>query len=111
MDISFKNKKIQKVFNSDAKLTKEFGAKNARIIQRRMMFLQAAPTLADVPHRKPERRHQLEGKRKDQFAVDVLHPFRLVFKPGHNPIPRSRDGGIDLTQVTAIEILNVEDYH
>jgi len=111
VDISFKNKKTQRVLNSSAELTKKYGAINARIIQRRMVFLQAAPTLADVPHRRPERRHQLEGKRQNEYAVDVEHPFRIVFKPGHNPIPKTRDGGVDLTRVTAIEILGVEDYH
>ncbi len=111
MDISFKNNKLQKVFNSSAELTKKYGARNARIIQRRMAFLRAAPTLAEVPHRPPERRHQLEGRRKGEFAVDIEHPFRIVFKPGHNPVPKTKDGGIDLTQVTAIEILSIEDYH
>ncbi|HEC13398.1 MAG TPA: killer suppression protein [Acidiferrobacteraceae bacterium] len=111
MDISFKNKKTQKVFNSSTELTKKYGVRNARIIQRRMAVLQAAPTLADVPHRRPERRHQLEGKRQGEYAVDVEHPFRIVFKPGHNPIPKTRDGGVDLTRVTAIEILGIEDYH
>ena len=111
MDISFKNKKTQKVFNSSAELKKKYGARNARIIQRRMAVLRAAPTLSDVSHRPPERRHQLEAERKGEYAVDIKQPFRIVFKPGHNPVPKTRDGGVDLTQITAIEILGVEDYH
>ncbi len=111
VDISFKNKKLRKIFESDLKLKKEFGKVNARRIQRRMIFLRAAPNLSHVPYRPPERCHQLEGSRREQFAVDVEHPFRLVFKPAHNPLPVSKDGGIDLKQVTAIEILIVEDYH
>ena len=111
MDISFKNKKMQKVFNTGTELTKKYGAKNARIIQRRMVLLRAAPTLADVPHRRPERRHQLEGRRKGEFAVDIEQPFRIVFRPGHNPVPKTKDEGIDIMRVTAIEILSIEDYH
>jgi len=45
------------------------------------------------------------------ILVDIEHPFRIVFEPGHNPVPKTEDGGIDLTQVTAIEILSIEDYH
>ena len=73
--------------------------------------MSAAPTLADVSHRPPERRHQLDGKRKGQFAVDVQQPYRIVFKPEHNPVPKTEDGGIDLGQITAIEIQGIEDYH
>lgn len=111
MDISFKNKKLQNVFNASVKLKKEFGAMNAKVIMRRMAFLKAAPSLSDVPHRPPERCHQLDGRRKNQFAVDVKHPYRLVFKPDHDPMPKTKDGGIDLTRITAIEIQSIEDYH
>ena len=111
VNISFKNKKLQGIFESDAAIKKAFGKVNARYIQRRMTFLRAAPSLSHVPHQRPERCHQFEGRGKEQFVVDVKQPFRLVFKPAHNPLPRSNDGGIDLEQITAIEILAVEDYH
>ena len=52
-----------------------------------------------------------EQKSSGQFAVDLKHPYRLIFKPDHNPLPRKDDGGLDLTQITAIKILGVEDYH
>ena len=74
-------------------------------------MLMAAPTLAEVSYLKPERRHALTGNRKGQFAVDVKHPYRLVFRPNHDPLPRMEDWGIDLTKVTAITVLGVEDYH
>jgi len=111
MDISFKKNKLMKVVDSERELYKTFGKENGRLIQRRMAFLQAAPTLADVPHTKPERRHELGGKRKGQFAVDVKHPQRIIFRPNHKPLPRKDDGGLDLTRITSIEILVVEDYH
>ena len=78
---------------------------------RRMMLLAAAPSMKEVPTSKPERCHALKGDRKNQFAVDLKHPFRLVFVPDHDPIPRTRDGGIELKSVIKIKILNVEDYH
>lgn len=76
-----------------------------------MAVLQAADTLADVPKIKPDRCHSLTGSKKRQFAVDLKHPYRLVFAPNHEPVPQKYDGGIDLSKVTAILILNVEDYH
>lgn len=78
---------------------------------RRMLVLRAARTLQEVPIRPPERRHELKGQRKGQFAVDLKHPRRLVFRPNHDPLPRKPDGGLDLEAITAIMILKVEDYH
>ncbi len=59
----------------------------------------------------PVRRHQLTGGQKGQFAIDLVQPYRLIFKPDHEPVPRKDDGGIDLNQVTAIKIIDVKDYH
>lgn len=111
MDITFKNKRLMDVFNSSKELSKEYGAQNAKYIRRRMAVLDSAPTLAEVSHRPPERRHELNGKRKGEFAVDVKQPYRLTFLPSHNPVPVKEDGGINLDLITAIEIQGVEDYH
>ena len=76
-----------------------------------MGVLKVADSLKDVSHKKPERRHELKGRLKGKFAVDLIYPFRLVFEPANEPVPRKEDGGIDLYQVTAVRILSVEDYH
>jgi toxin HigB-1 len=112
MDIDFASKKMMKAFNSERSLQKEYGPEQARLNQRRMAILQAAPTLAQVPTEKPARRHQLKRDKKNQFAVDLKQPSRLIFQPKHNPIPRTEDGSIDLNNVTAITILEInKDYH
>ena len=111
MDITFKNRKLEKIFNSEKELCKKFGQENGRLIMRRMMVLNAAPCLVEVPDKRPERRHELKGNRRGQFAVDIKQPYRLVFKPNHKPLPRKDDGGLDLERITAITILGVEDYH
>lgn len=77
----------------------------------RLAVLKAARTLALVPTTPPDRRHQLRGDRDEQFAVDLVHPHRLVFEANHDPLPRKDDGGIDVEQVTAITIIEVIDYH
>ena len=83
----------------------------AKVIMMRMAVLKAARSLALVPTTPPDRCHQLSGDRHEQFAVDLVHPHRLVFEPSHQPLPRRSDGGIDTEQVTAITILDVIDYH
>ncbi len=83
----------------------------ARVITLRMVVLGAAPNLSLVPITPPVRRHQLSGDRREQFAVDLVHPKRLLFEVNHDPVPRKVDGGINTEQVTAITILEVADYH
>jgi proteic killer suppression protein len=112
VDITFQTTKLQKVCNSESKLIRKYGNKEARLIMRRMDFLSQTPKLGDVPHLPPTKLHELRGNRCGQFAVYLQHPYRLVFIPNHNPIPLKDDGGIDLNRVTAITITEVqEDYH
>ncbi len=111
MDISFRTRKLKKTFNDADALQKAYGARMANVIARRMAVLKWARNLAAVPITPPERRHQLAGDRDEQFAVDLVQPYRLVFSPDHDPVPRRDDGGIDTERVTAITIEDVVDYH
>lgn len=58
--------------------------------------------------------HQFEshtGDRAGQLSMDLDHPYRLIFTPDHDPYPKRPEGGLDWRQVTAINILGVEDTH
>jgi proteic killer suppression protein len=110
VNIVFANTKLEKIFNSQKLLQKEYGAQ-VKKIRIRMAVLEKAPCLAVVPVKKPDRRHELTGNRKGTFAVDLKHPFRLVFEPAEKPVPKKEDSGIDLEKVLSIRILAVEDYH
>ena len=101
---------MEKIFNSKKLLQKEYG-EQAKKIMMRMAVLKSAPCLATIPVVKPERMHELSGNRKGTFAVDLKHPFRLVFEPVEEPVPKKKDGGIDLDKIITIRILAVEDYH
>ena len=111
MDVAFRTRKLEKAFNAADALQKTYGARMARAIMMRMAVLRAARSLELVPTTPPERRHQLVGDRDEQFAVDLVQRYRLVFEANHEPVPRKDDGGIDTEQVTAIRILDVVDYH
>ncbi|MFH1058799.1 MAG: killer suppression protein [Pseudomonadota bacterium] len=111
MDISFKNNKLARSCNSRDAAVKRWGAVNAARIMQRLKELQHSDTLADVFILPAARCHELKGSLKGRFAVDALHPFRLIFAPAHNPLPYKDDGGLDLEKITAVVILDVEDYH
>lgn len=114
MDISFKNKKLEKRFNEAKQLKRIHGRLRAEKISLRLKELRAAISLMDFwpPKSGPTRCHELtEGERKGQLSVDLDHPYRLVFVPSNVPVPLKPDGGLDWKQVTAIMIIGVEDTH
>jgi proteic killer suppression protein len=111
VEIVFGTKKLQKAFSSQKAIIKGWGADIGRRIMLRLAQLEAAETLQDVGSHPPARCHPLMGERAGQYAVDLQHPFRLIFVPANDPVPRKPDGSIDLAKVTAVEMLEVVDYH
>ncbi|MCG6146138.1 type II toxin-antitoxin system RelE/ParE family toxin [Leptospira bandrabouensis] len=109
MEIHFKDSKTERIFNSQKELNRKYG-ENAKKIQMRMQVLAQAINLEEVPSQPPDRRHQLSGDLEGKFAVDLKHPFRLIFEPSC-PLEFLEDGGINLKKVTAVRILEVRDYH
>lgn len=111
MDIAFRTSKIARTLNSVRLLQRVYGPRMAKVIMIRLATLKAAKTLEQVPTTPPDRRHQLRGDRDEQYAVNLVYPYRLIFEPDHDPIPRKEDGGIDAKKVSAITIIEVIDYH
>lgn len=113
MYICFSEKKLEKECNDDRLMVRRHGTKRAKLLQRRLMQLRAAPNLATFrpPYSGPAGRHELKGDRKGIFSVDLDHPYRLLFRPADSPPPQRKEGGIDWMKVTAIEIIDIEDTH
>lgn len=112
MEIHFKTRKLAKIYNDQKELRKELGKDQAEKVMMRLYFLRNAPALCHVPTKPPERLHLLHGNRRGQFAVDLIHPSRLLFVPNHDPLPLKPDGGVDKENVTAITIIAMpSDYH
>lgn len=111
MIIQFKNKKLERLFNSLELIERTYGKRIAKKIAQRLYELDAAEVLNDISHLPPLRCHQLKGSRKGHFSVNVTQKLRIVFIPAHKPVPKKPDGGIDKKSITAIKITSIEDYH
>jgi toxin HigB-1 len=111
MDLHFKSRKLEKACSVERESVRTWGAERSRVVRRRLAELAAAESLAVISTLPPARLHPLSGNHEGQFAVDVQHPFRLVFEPHHDEVARLADGGVDKAKITAIRILAVEDYH
>ena len=102
---------MQKTCSSEKEMKREWGAPLAKKLQQRLMELKAADTLDDISRLPPARCHELKGDRKGELSVDVTHPYRLIFKPDHDPAPCKPDGGLEWTKVTKVLVLEVVDTH
>lgn len=116
MVICFHTTQLEKVFSCESNLIRQYGAEMAKKIRMRMDELRSVERLSDLglPKSPPARCHELtEGQRGQQcqLSVDLKHPYRLIFVPDHDPIPKKPDGGLDWEQVRAVEILEVENTH
>lgn len=111
MVILFKTAKLQKECNNENLMVRRFGPNRTRLLKRRITELAAANALEDLRNLPQTRCHELKGNLKGYLSVDLDHPYRLVFEPSNNPLPKKPDGGLDWTKVTEIRIIGLEDTH
>jgi toxin HigB-1 len=110
IDIAWSDRKLQKSCATDKAGRRAWGAEQWKVLKRRIVSLEAAPTLADLAG-VPGRCHQLGADRAGEFALDLRGSSRLVFAPDHDPLPLLDDGGLDRSKVTKVVIREVVDYH
>lgn len=111
LQVFFKTGKLAKQFNSDRELKRAHGDRQADLIRECLDDLEAVECLADMWSLPQHRCHQLAENLKGVFSLDLVHPYRLLFRPADDPLPLLEDGGIDLANVKSVEILGVENTH
>ena len=110
MDIIFLDESLRRTVNNEKRLRRKFPGRRGKLIRQRLDELWAAVTLEDL-RGLPGHCHELKYDRAGQLAIDLDQPFRLIFEPANNPIPRHSGGNLDWTRVTAVRIIEVVDYH
>jgi len=110
MNITFSNRKLEKLANDYRKCQKEFGLIRARLYTKRLLDLQNAENLEDVRNL-PGNYHELVGNRKGQWACDLDQPYRLIFEPHENPVPEDVNGRYIWFEIKGVEIIEIIDYH
>lgn len=109
LDILFSNAREAALYNDFKKLRIKYGDKRAKLIRRRLDELHAANTLQDLQG--IGRCHEWDEDQDFTISIDLDGPFRLLFVPAHDPIPRKSDGGLDRARVLAIRIVGIKDPH
>lgn len=98
LQIEYNNRALEKVCTDAQEARKKYGQKMAEKIQQRIGEISAAPSVETLVQFKIGRCHALGGNRNGQYAMDLVHPYRLVFK---------KNG----TDIQIVKILEIVDYH
>lgn len=109
MDICFATDKLRRCLDCAHSRQRAYGQR-AKPLGRLLLDLAAVPNLQNA-FLLPGRLEELGEDRKGSFSMRITGNWRLIFEPAHNPVPCKADGGVNCTEVTAIRILDVRDYH
>ena len=80
MDIVYKNHKIKKICTDIRFAERIYGSQMAEKIDMRIGEIAAADSVEMMIKFHIGRCHALIHNRKGQYAVDLVHPYRLVFE-------------------------------
>ena len=98
MKITYKTRKLEKICTDARAAEKAHGQEMAEIIHRRIDEIAAADNVEMMVQFRIGRCHPLKHDRKGQYAVDLVHPFRMVFEKHGN-------------KIQIAHILEIIDYH
>ena len=110
MEISYANRKIEKICTDPKVAQKELGRDGGKTLRKRLHQMHEAENLEKLRFA-PGDWHELTGDRKGEIACSLSGRVRLVFVPANVPQPTKPDGGLDWSEVTAIMNLEIVDYH
>lgn len=100
MIVRYKSRKIEKVCTDATIAEKQYGFEMAVKIQTRIGELIAADNVDMLVRFGVGRCHPLKGQRKKQYAMDLIHPYRLIFTSTK-----------DLPDAHEALVIEIVDYH
>ena len=80
MDIVYSSKKIERICTDASAARQAYGSNMSVKIQMRINEIKASETVEEMIMWHIGRCHALIGDRKGQYAVDLVHPYRLIFE-------------------------------
>ncbi len=98
MQIEYKNRSLEKICTNAEEAEKKHGARMAEIIHARIDQITAFDSVEMLIQYRIGRCHPLKGDRKNQYAMDLIHPFRLIF------VKKGED-------IQIVKIVDIANYH
>lgn len=98
MTVEYNSKTLEKVCTDASFAAKKYGTEMAGKIHHRIDEIKAIDSVEQMIQFRIGRCHPLKGNRKNQFAVDLVQPYRLVFEKKGD-------------RIQIANILEIVDYH
>ena len=98
MHITYKTNKMEKVCTDSSYAEKKYGTNMAEKIDQRIGEITASDTVEFMIQFRIGRCYPLHNNRKGQYAVELVHPYRLVFEINGN-------------EIQIANIMEIIDYH
>lgn len=104
MKVTYKSKKLEKRCTIARETIKVYGVNKAELIHQRIDQIKSADTVEHLVQYHIGRCHPLHDEnnqrrtRRNQYAMDLGHPYRLVFEKTEK-------------EIQIAEIQSIEDYH
>lgn len=104
MKVTYKTKKLEKQCTNANETRKSYGRNMANLIHQRIDQIKAAENVEQLVRYHIGRCHPLHDERNkrrirvNQYAMDLVHPYRLVFEKIGD-------------EIQIANIVSIEDYH
>jgi proteic killer suppression protein len=99
LEVYFKSRNIERICTDYTFSKRKYGERMAYLIHQRIGELKAAESVDMLVQFSIGRCHPLKGNRRNVYAMDLVHPYRLVFELYDKNNPK------------AIRVLRIVDYH
>jgi len=112
MKIEYRNPTIRTVCTDTTVARRTYGLPMALKISQRCTQIEQAECIGELLDKREGRCHRLKGNRKEQFAMDLVHPMRLIFSVTptlHLCLEAIESASEDVLQTAVIE--EITDYH
>ncbi len=98
LKINYKSNSLERICTNYSIAQRKYGERMAKLIHQRVDELLSADSVEMLIQYSIGRCHPLEGDRKGEYSMDLVHPYRLIFEQNK-------------TNVQVVRIINIEDYH
>lgn len=98
LKIKYKLNSLERVCTNYSIAQRKYGERMARLIHQRIYELESADSIEMLIKYSIGRCHPLEGDRRGEYAMVLVHPYRLIFEQNK-------------TDTKVVRINSIEDYH
>lgn len=112
MNIRYRNSALEKVCTDLKEAKKQYNPKVSMSLHAAINFIQNATSLKDVINYPPFHFHDLQGDRKNQYAIDIAgrkSGYRLIIIPINNSGTKSSKEEIFGKSASNIVIVHLEE--